>query len=157
MEPSEAAAEYIALRAANDRLRVSGLQWFWDALQETTAQENSASPVMLQTARQEWKFNVGKSVMVGERFGVRFRGKTLLIELGWPREPEHGFVPGNGLARGQVSFSLSPILAEQVVDELILKPGSNSEPVWFTFVNGKPEVEVTRERIRGYLRKLQDD
>jgi len=157
MEPSEATEEYIALRAANDRLRQRGLQWFLDAAQELTAQENSISPLMLQTARQEWQFNVGKSVMVGERFGVRFKGKTLLIELGWPREPEHGFVPGNGLARGQVSFSLSPILVEKVTDELILKPGPNGEPVWFTFVNGKPEYVVTRERIRAYIRRLQDD
>src|SRR5678816_3245054 len=96
MDQSEAAAEYIALRAANDRLRQRGLQWFWDAIQELTAQENATSPVMLQTARQDWQFNVGKSVMVGERFGVRFRGKSLLVELGWPREPEHGFIPGNG-------------------------------------------------------------
>ena len=157
MEPPEAAAEYIALRAANDRVRQNGLQWFWDVLQAVTAEENSASPVMLQTARQDWKFNVEKSVMVGERFGVRFRGKTLLIEIGWPREPEHGFVPGNGLARAQVSFSLSPILVEKVTDELILKSRPNGEPVWFTFVNGKPDVEVTRERVREYIRKLQND
>lgn len=157
MEPSEATAEYIALRAANDRVRQRGLEWFWDAIQELTAQENSTAPVVLQTARQEWQFNVGKSVMVGERFGVRFRGKTLLIELGWPREPEHGFVPGNGLARGQVSFSLSPILVERVTDELILKAGANGEPQWFSFVNGKPESELTRERIHGYIRKLQED
>jgi len=156
MEQTDASAEYTALRAANDRLRAAGLESFWEELQAVCAEANATSPVLLVTARQEWSFSIGKSTMVGERFGVRLRGKTMLVEIGWPREPEHGFVPGNGLARARVSFSLSPILVEKVTDELILKSTGNGDAAWFTFVDGKTESQLTRERLSSYITKLLD-
>ena len=32
--------------------------------------------------------------------------KTLLVEVGWPRLPEHGFVPDRGLARVDLGLRL---------------------------------------------------
>ena len=155
------AASYTALRNANDHLREIGKQWLWDALTTICADINGSASVtpasLLQTARQEWKFNLGKSVMVGERFGIRYRGKTMLVEAGWPREPEHGFVPDQGLARARVSFSLSPILTEKLAEELILKPQGKDGATWFVIRAGKIESEITHPQIRAWVDTLLDD
>ena len=155
------AATYTALRQANDRLRERGKQWLWDALTTVCAEINGSSSAtsanLLQIARQDWSFNLGKSVMVGERFGIRFRGKTMLVECGWPREPEHGFVPDQGLARARVSFSLSTFLTEKVSEELILKPRGKEGAAWFVIRSGKVESEITHSHIREWVNVLLDD
>src|SRR5262245_26523153 len=97
------ATEYLSLKAANDQLRESGKQWLWNALDglcsEISRELGAQNKPPLQVGRQEWRFQVENSTMVGERFGARFREKTLTIEMGWPREPLDGFVPDRGLAR----------------------------------------------------------
>jgi hypothetical protein len=157
----EYAARYAALRLANDQLRERGKEWLWDTLTTVCADLNSsfsATPgSILQTARQDWRFDLGKSVMVGERFGIRFRGKTMLLECGWPREPEHGFVPDQGLARARVSFSLSPFLTETVSEELILKPQGKNGALWFVIRSSKVGSEITESQIRAWVNILVDD
>ena len=151
--------EYLSLRAANDHLREQGKAWVWETLSLLCAEVNrgegaSAADSVVQIGRQPWQFNVGRSLMVGERFGVRVRGKTMTIEIGWPREPEHGFVPDQGLARGRVSMSLSPMLEAQPSDELILKPGTGGQAVWCVIRKQKVDEIVTVTRLRAYLDTL---
>jgi hypothetical protein len=156
MSDPEFTADYFALRAANDRLRERGLVWIWETLEMLCAETNRSlgAPVeqpAVHLARQPWQFEVGRSVMVGERFGVRYRGLTLLIEVGWPRVPEHGFVPDQGLARGRVSLSLSPILDARPTDELILKARRDGEADWRVIRNRDLGENVTADKLRSYL------
>src|SRR5262245_7406611 len=109
-------AEYLALKAANDELRERGKQWLWNALDvicsEISRELSDQNNPPLQVGRQEWQFKVEDSTMVGERFGARLREKTLVVEAGWPREPQHKFVPGRGLARARISFSQNVMRSE---------------------------------------------
>src|SRR5215510_1316127 len=119
------AAEYLALKAANDELRERGKQWLWNALDvicsEISRELSDRNNPPLQVGRQEWQFKVGDSTMVGERFGARFREKTLIVEAGWPREPQHGFVPDRGLARARIGLSQNVMFDARIVAEMILK------------------------------------
>ncbi len=147
--------EYLSLKAANDQLRERGKQWLWSALdvicseisRELGAQNNQS----LQVGRQEWQFKVENSMMVGERFGARFREKTLVVEVGWPREPQHGFVPDRGLARARIGLSQNVMLEAQTVAELILNRRDNGEPAWRFIKNKKLGEVVTESRLREYL------
>src|SRR5262245_39200500 len=102
------AAEYLALKAANDALRERGKQWLWSALDvicaEISRELSDRNNPPLQVGRQEWRFKVEDSTMVGERFGARYREKTLIVEAGWPREPQDRFVPGRGLAVARIGL-----------------------------------------------------
>jgi hypothetical protein len=148
-------AEYLALKAANDELRERGKQWLWNALDvicsEISRELSDRNDPPLQVGRQEWQFKVEDSTMVGERFGARFREKTLVVEAGWPREPQHRFVPGRGLALARIGFSQNIMLEAKIVAEMILKRRNNGDPGWNFIADKKPGAGVTESGLREYF------
>ncbi|HEY8458900.1 MAG TPA: hypothetical protein VIM99_00880 [Blastocatellia bacterium] len=154
-------AEYLALKAANDELRERGKKWLWNALDvicsEISRDLSARNNPPLQVGRQEWQFKVEGSTMVGERFGARFREKTLLVEAGWPREPQHGFVPGRGLARARIGFSQNVMLEARIVAEMLLKRRDDGALVWNLIADKKLGDEVTESRLREYFDLLLAD
>lgn len=156
------AAEYMALRAANDRMRETGKAWLWETITRICADLNRSIPTptqpdLIQIARQEWQFMVEQSTMVGERLGLRYSYRTLLIEVGWPRLPEHGFVPDNGLARGRLGFSQNVMLDPRPLAEIILKRGADTQPVWHLIDNKKLGEILAEPVLRAYLNLLLKD
>ena len=151
MSSSDFSAEYLSLRSANDLVREKGKQWVFETL---SALCTEAGPEAL-LARQDWQFEVGRSVMVGERFGIRHRGRTLVVEIGWPREPAHGFVPDQGLARGRISLSASPMLSPRPLQEIILKTGS-PEPRWYSIEGGKVGGEFGAAQLSQHIKAMLD-
>ena len=152
------AAEYLALKAANDQLRERGKQWLWNALDmicsEISRELSADANQPLQVGRHEWQFKIEDATMVGERFGARFREKTLIVEAGWPREPQHGFVPGGGLARARIGLSQNVMLEPRTVAELILKRQEGGEPVWRFITNKRLGEIITEPVLRPYIKLL---
>jgi len=153
------ATEYLRLKAANDQLRERGKQWLWNALELICSEVNrklTASPAEtpIQLGRQEWQFMVESATMVGERFGARYRNRTLIIEAGWPRLPEHGYVKDNGLARGRIALSQNIMIDAQTIEELILRRQGNSDPAWYTFAKYAIGHQLTESRMRMYISNL---
>jgi len=160
-EPNNAeyATEYLRLKAANDQLRERGIQWLWHALELICSEFNreltaSSSEPPIQVGRQEWQFTVESMTMVGERFGARYRYRTLTIEAGWPRLPEHGYVKDNGLARGRIALSQNIMIDAQTIEELILKRQGNSDPAWFSMRKNIIGEQLTERRLRTYIKDL---
>ena len=155
LDNKDLADEFLALKAANDKLREQGKQWLWNALDATCSEisrELSArNDTSLQVGRQEWRFKVEDSTMVGERFGARFQEKTLIFEAGWPREPQHGFVPGLGLARSRISFSQNVMLEAKVAAEMILKRQNNGDLGWNFIADRKFGARVTEPALREFF------
>jgi hypothetical protein len=150
-------AEYLALKAANDQLRERGKQWLWNALDRLTSELSRGLGAPLQTGRQDWQFEVDETTMVGERFGARRHGRTLVVEVGWPRLPEHGFIPEGGLARGRVGLSQSTMLDARTVAEMLLKKSDASEPVWHLTTYKTLGERLTESHLRSYLQLLLND
>jgi hypothetical protein len=151
IQDKDYAADYLALKAANDQLRERGLRWLLETLEHVCAEINrrlmaQAGQTALQIGRQEWQFKVGNSTMIGQRLGVRYRDRTLIVEAGWPREPEHGHVPDQGLARGRIS-----LVEAKATDELILRHWGEGEAAWYVIENKKLGEVVTEARLRAYL------
>ncbi|MBI1761242.1 MAG: hypothetical protein HYR56_07390 [Acidobacteria bacterium] len=155
--------EYLKLKTANDQFRERGKQWLWELLEKHCAEINRqlASPPdgqpdgqILQSGRQPWQFEIqtdaGKATMAGERFGVRYRGQTFIIEVGWPQLPEHGFIPAGGLARGRVRFSPNVMLEPQTKAELVLKC-NDTGVVWYELKYKQLGPAVTEAYLRQYL------
>jgi hypothetical protein len=148
-------AEYLALKAANDELREQGKQWLWNSLDvicsEISRELSARNNQPLQVGRQEWQFKIEDSMMVGERFGARFHEKTLIVEAGWPREPQHRFVPGRGLARARIGFSQNVMLEAKIVAEMILKRQSSGDLGWNFIAEKKLGARVTEPRLREFF------
>ena len=175
MQDKDYVAEYLALKAANDQLRERSKQWLWDSLnqvcaeinQKLLAQGNRQSDVnaaglagaasILNGVQSDWQFKVENTVMIGERFGARFRYRTLTVEVGWPRLPEHGFITNGGLACGRVGLSQNTMIEPQTTAELILKKVGNSDPAWFSLKNKQLGEQITEARLREYLNLILAD
>lgn len=162
MQEKDYAAEYLALKAANDQLRERGKQWLFDTLTQLCADANrnlitQPDQPGIQTGIQEWQFKVENSTMAGERFGARYRYKTLTVEVGWPRLPEHGFLTDNALARARVSLSQNTMLQPEVIADLVFKKVGSGEPAWYIFYNKKLGEQITESRLREYLSSVLSD
>ncbi|MEO6725472.1 MAG: hypothetical protein ABIU20_10170 [Blastocatellia bacterium] len=167
MQEKDYAAEYLALKAANDQLRERGKQWLFDSLNQICMEINQkwltqgnplqGSASILSGVQAGWQFKVENAVMVGERFGARFRHRTLTVEAGWPRLPEHGFIPDGGLARGRVGLSQNIMIEPQLVAELILKKAGSGEPAWFVVKNKALGEQVTEVRLKEHLNCILAD
>ena len=157
----KALAEYLSLKAANDELRERGKKWLWNALDvissEISRELSSRNSPPLQVGRQEWQFKVEDSTMVGERFGARFREKTLIVEAGWPREPQHRFVPDRGLARARIGFSQNIMLEPRIIAEIILKRQDDGDLVWRFIANKRLGSRVTESQLREYFNLVLAD
>jgi hypothetical protein len=161
MNNEDFAAEYLRLKTVNDQLRERGKQWLWNALELICSEINrkltaNPSETPIQLGRQEWQFMVDSATMVGERFGARYRTRTLIIEAGWPRLPEHGYVKDNGLARGRIAMSQNIMIDALTIDELILKRQGNSDPAWYTFPKNIIGHQLTESGLRKYITDLVD-
>jgi hypothetical protein len=150
------AADYLALKAENDRLREDGKRWLWNVLEKLCSEINSrlaekSFGSTLQIGRQEWQFSIENSTLVGERFGARYLTRTLVVEAGWPRLPEHGFVPDGGLARARVGLSQNIMLEALTVAEFTLKRVGQGAPAWYIISDKKMGEPVTESKLRSYL------
>lgn len=144
------AAEYAALRAANDQLRESAKQSLFGQCDIISSEISRELAPPLQTGRGDWEFKIDKTVLVGERYGARYREKTLIVEIGWPRLPEHGFVSNGGFALGRVGISQNVMLQTQPIAHLILmKSGS-----WHSIHNNKIGEQVTDTIIKLWFDQL---
>jgi hypothetical protein len=149
----------LRLKAENDRLREEGKQWLWNSLELLCDQINSkltnkANGAVLQVGRQDWRFSIEGATMVGERFGARYLTRTLVIEAGWPRLAEHGFVPDGGLARARVGLSRNVMLEALTIADLILKRQGKAAPSWYLIEHKKIGELVTESKLRSYLSLL---
>jgi len=167
MQEKDYAAEYLALKAANDRLRENGKKWLMDSLnrlcdetnQQLLAAGNSQTGAasLLVGVQPDWKFTVENATMIGDRFGARYRYRTLTVEVGWPRLPEHGFITDSGLARGRIGLSQNTMLTPQPIAELVLKRVGTSDPTWFILKNKSLGEQITEARLREYLNLIMAD
>lgn len=156
MQDKDYAAEYLALKAANDQLRERGKDWLLDTLSQLCADANRQLMLQpdqsgLQTGSQEWQFKVETTTLAGERFGIRYRFRTLIVEVGWPQLPEHGFLTNGAMARARVSLSQNTMLEPQPIAEMILKKSATGEPIWFAIKHKIPGEQITVDRLNEYF------
>ena len=93
-------------------------------------------------------------MMVGDAMALRHQMNTLLVEVGWPRLPEHGFVAHQGLARARISLSPNPTIDANLIDELMLKQHGEREVTWAVLTSNQPGETVTETKLRAYLHLL---
>lgn len=170
---SAAYPELEQLKAANEALREEGKEWLLTTLEticneinQTLAPPPASPPApdsppapaaesALQVGHQDWQFEVEQNVMVGERLGIRHKGRTLLVEVGWPRLLEQGVVPDLGLARARISFSQNIMIDAKAMAEFSLRRNKDSADVsWHEFADHKVGEKITADKLRAYVQQV---
>lgn len=119
-------ADYVALKAANDKIRETAVKWLFDILLEAVNRANSSITKISVEQKDSHKFEHLNAVLTGSLLRFRQGIRCLTIEAGWTRTANDGFMRGNALANARFThFGFAKENAELVLrrtDEL---------PEWF--------------------------
>ena len=133
-------AEYLTLRATNDMLRQTSVNWLFESLLEIAAKANRDGANVAVETEAEHRFQFGNSSLSGARARLSYGVRCLTVEAGWTRAPADGFMRGGALALGRLShFGISKHNVELF---LVLQ---NNAPSWFSSdKNGRRETFDSR-------------
>ena len=129
-------AEYLTLRATNDMIRQTSIDWLFDSLFEIASFENrNGANIKIETENSH-RFQFGNANLAGSLLRFRQGVRCLSVEAGWTRTPSDGFMRGGALALALIThFGRSRHNAE-----LVLRM-ENTLPNWLSVdKNGKREV-----------------
>lgn len=129
-------AEYLTLRATNDLIRQTGVNWLLESLLEIAAEAvRAGAKVTIETELQH-RFRFGNSSLTGSSARLSQGVRCLTLEAGWTRQPADGFMRGGALAAARIThFGLSKHNAD------LLLVQSDDAPNWFSVVeNGAREL-----------------
>src|SRR5258707_4111461 len=140
-------AQYLALRAQNDLLRRTAIDWLVDTLTTFAADANRRGAAIQIELSDPHNFRVGPATMVGTRLTLRHGVRALSIESGWPRTPRDGIVRGNGLACANLKHLGRPRQNAQ----LRLARSSSGAPQWFILEKNDSGSRLTETQLRATL------
>jgi hypothetical protein len=142
--------EYLRLRASNDQARATGLEWLFETFTQFAGAANRAGAGIQLTKKEGHRFQLGNATMVGSLLTLKNGVRQLMIEAGWPRAPRDGFVPGNGLASGQIRhFGI-----KSANDVLLLVRSASGAPQWLVLKREGTRAQLSEARIRQHLGRL---
>jgi hypothetical protein len=140
-------AEYIALRASNDLMRATGIEWLLSSATSLAGQANRAGASIRIEKDEAHRFRVGSATMVGTRLTLRNGVRHLTIEAGWPRAPQDGFVRGGGLACGRIGH----FGKRSADEELLLVRSSSGAPEWCILAEEGARLPLSEAGLRRHL------
>ena len=143
-------AEYLALRNSNDLLRKAGVDWLVSGFTTLAGEANRAGASIQISTKEDHRFPVGTSTMVGHLLTLMNGVRTLYVEAGWPRVPRDGFIRGGGLA----SANIRHMGLRDASQELLLTKTKTGAPTWKS-LSSKP-YELHESDIRRHIAILLD-
>lgn len=140
-------AEYLALKSANDQFRAAASRWLFDSFVELSDEANLKGIRLDIENVNPHRFAVGHSTMVGSLLKFKLGLRNLIVEAGWTRAPQDGFISGGGLARARIQhFGISRANAE-----LILMRSKDDMPEWFSIDRHGRRHAFHAEHLRNHF------
>lgn len=141
-------ADYLRLRASNDLARKAGSDWLFAIFTDFAGEANRRG-AGIQLARTEGhQFRMGNTTMVGVLLTFRQGVRALMVEVGWPRAPAHGFMRGGGLAGGRIRHFGNASADEEL---LLVRSQSNASPQWFVMEKTGTRSQFLEARARRHV------
>ncbi len=142
--------EYLSLRNSNDLLRNAGVDWLIAGFTKLAGDANRAGASIQISRKEDHRFAVESSTMVGHLLTLSNGVRTLYIEAGWPRVPRDGFVRGGGLACARIRH----LGIRQAGEELLLTKTKSGAPAWKSVLN--KALSLHEADMRHHLEILLD-
>lgn len=135
-------AEYLRLRASNDRIRASGVAWLFDTVIEIALEEQRRHAHLAVERLDPHRFTRGNSRMTGSKLIVRLGVRCLEVEAGWTRGPSDGVMSGRALAAARLLHFGMPRHAAEL--RLVRGP---ELPAWTDEANRPVDTAYLRRHI----------
>ena len=146
-------ADYIALRTSNDLLRKTACDWLLTTFQNVAGEINRAGSSLQISTDDNYQFKIANVGLVGRLLQLGNGVRQLLVEVGWPRVPSHGFIHGGGLALGRLRHVGIKSASEQI--RLVL--AAKGTPRWIVDNQREPASEIREANIRQHIAILIDN
>ena len=145
--------DYLALRSSNDLLRKTACDWLLSAFRKVAGESNRAGSALQISSEDNYQFTLASTALVGRLLKIESGVRQLFVEVGWPRDPGHGFIRGGGLALGHLRhFGIKS--ASEVIR---LVTSADGAPRWIIENNRQPVVEIRETNIRQHIAILLDN
>jgi hypothetical protein len=143
--------EYLALRSSNDFLRKTATDWLLSTFANVADEMNRAGASLQVSTEDHYQFKIGNAAMVGKLLKLENGIRQLLIEVGWPRIPQHGFIRGGGLALSNIRH----VGIKSASEELRLLTSTEGSPRW-VIDRGPQNREFDESQVRKHVDILID-
>jgi len=144
-------AEYLSLRKSNDLLRTTACDWLLMTFRRVAGEMNRAGASLQLSSDDKYQFTIGQTSLVGQLLKLENSARQLLVEVGWPRVPKHGFIRGGGIALGR----LRHVGIKSASDEIRLVTSPEGAPRWIVD-NRRQPAEIREANIRQHVAVLLD-
>lgn len=142
-------AEYLNLKAANDTIRQTGVNWLFDTLIEIAGDANRSNHAISIERSDPHSFLHRGANLVGSLARLRYGVRCLTVEAGWTRTPTDGFMRGGALAFAKLTHLGMPKANAEIALTI-----SDEKPVWTLIVEEKA-VEIFRSgALQNHLQTL---
>ena len=146
-------AEYLRLRASNDLLRQTSIEWLLTTFTTLAGRANRAGASIQISQQDAHRFQVGNATMVGRLLTLSLGVRALSIEAGWPRLPSDGIVRGGGLACARIRH----LGKKSANEELLLTRSEQDSPHWVVLEKTSKRRELIEAAIQKHIAKLLSD
>lgn len=137
-------AEFLTLRATNDAVRQTGVEWLFGAILENAL----LMPRIIIENETAHRFALNNATMVGALLRLRLGVRCLTVEAGWTRAPGDGFMRGGALAAARIAhFGM----AGENADLLLVRRGGEA-PNWFAESKSGERVLFDNAQVNRHFR-----
>ncbi len=143
-------SEYLTLRASNDLLRQTSIEWLLTTFTTLAGKANRAGASIQISQQDAHRFPVGSATMVGRLLTLSLGVRALSIEAGWPRLPSDGFVRGGGLACARIRH----LGRKSANEELLLVRSERDSPRWVVIEKASKRRDLLEAAIQKHIAKL---
>jgi hypothetical protein len=144
--------EYLTLRRSNDLLRKTACDWLLSTFRNVAGEMNRAGAALQISNDDNYQFQIANSALVGQLLKLESGIRQLLVEVGWPRLPAHGFIRGGGIAVGRLRHVGIKSASELI--RLVTSP--EGTPRWIVENIRQPAKEIREANIRQHIAILLD-
>lgn len=95
-------ADYLELKAANDAIRKTSVDWLFDTAVRIAAEANRELSGISVEREEPYSFSLRGANLVGSLLRLRRGLRCMTLEAGWTRTPADGFIRGGALAIARI-------------------------------------------------------
>jgi len=140
-------AEYLALKATNDLIRQTSVEWLFGSTLEIASDAIRRGTNITIENEHPHRFAFENATLAGSLVRFRQGVRCVSLEAGWTRTPNDGFMRGGALAAARiVHFGISKHNAQL----LLLRTGD--APNWFTALDENRRVLFNAIELQRHFR-----
>jgi len=139
-------ADYLTLKASNDRIRRESIKWLFDTVLEIVFAFNKHGAKIKIKQKEKHRFKYKNSNLTGSNLNLKQGVRCLEFEAGWTQRPGDGIIRGGALAAVKIShFGFS-----KKNEELVLLRYEN-KPQWFLIDNETHRIAFNVRSLRRHF------